>query len=67
MCSREFTNVNDRNAVAMVKTGTTIGHVSRKICKVCSDFLRISGLISCKVTGIIRCFSHDMPHGENFQ
>ena len=51
-CSREPTNARDRYAVAVIMDGTTIGHRPRKICKVCSVFLRRGGLISCKVTGL---------------
>ena len=53
-CSREPTNASDRYAVAVIKDGTTIGHVHlpRKTCKACSVFLRIGGLISYKVTGL---------------
>ena len=61
-CSREPTNANDSYAVAVIKDGTTIGHIPWRICKVCSVFLRMGGLISCKVTGLKR-FSHDLPQG----
>ena len=50
-CSREPTYTSDRYAVAVIKDGTTIVHLPRKLCKVCSVFLRRGGLISCKVTG----------------
>ena len=58
-CSREPTNESVRYAVAVIKEGTTIGHLPRKIFKVCSVFLRSDGVISCKVTGLRR-FSDDL-------
>ena len=61
-CSREPTNASDRYAVAVVKDGSTIGHLPRKISKECSVFLRRGGLIFCKVTGLKR-FSHNLPQG----
>ena len=50
-CSREPTDASVRYAVAVIKEGTTTGHLPRKIFKVCSVFLRNDGVISCKVTG----------------
>ena len=44
-CSREPTNASNRYAVTVSKDGTTIGHLLRKMCKVCSVYLRRSGLI----------------------
>ena len=61
-CSREPSNASDRYAVAVIKDRMTIGHLPRKISKVCSVFLRRGGFISCKVTGLKR-FSHDLPQG----
>ena len=53
-CSREPTTTSDRYAVAVIKDRTTIGHLPRKICKVCSVSLSRGSLISCKVTGLKR-------------
>ena len=51
-CFREPTNASDRYAVAVIKDRTTIGHLPRKMCKVCSVFQRRGGLICCKMTGL---------------
>ncbi len=50
----------DRYAVAVLKQGTAIGHLPRKISKVCSLFLRRRGSIRCTVTGSRRHPS-DLP------
>ena len=50
VCDREPTNMADRYAVAVLKQGTVIGHLPRKISKVCSLFLRRGGSIRCTVT-----------------
>ncbi len=50
-CSREPTNMADRYAVAVRNEETIIGHLPRKISKVCSLFLRRGGSIRCTVTG----------------
>ena len=39
ICEREPTNHNDRNAVAVIKAGMIVGHLPKKISKVCSLFL----------------------------
>ncbi len=38
MCEREPHNALDRYAVAVKKTGTIIGHLPRKLSRVCSLF-----------------------------
>ena len=50
-CSREPTNASVRYAVGVIKEGTTIGHLPRKIFKACSVFLTSDGVISYKMTG----------------
>ena len=45
-CEREPTNKFDRYAVAVVKGGVIIGHLPRKISKICSLSLRRGGTIS---------------------
>ena len=59
---REPTNSADRYAVVVLKEETIIGHLSRKMSKVCTLFLRRGGSICCKVTGS-RCYSRDLPQG----
>lgn len=61
-CRREPTNSADRYAVAVLKEETIIGHLARKMSKVCSLFLRRGGSIRCKVTGSRR-YSSDLPQG----
>ena len=62
MCEREPHNALDRYAVAVKKTGTIIGHLPRKLSRVCSLFLRRGGTIECTVTGGRR-YSVDLPQG----
>ena len=50
VCERESENASDRYAVA-VKKGTIIGHLARKVSRVCSLFLRRGRTIECTVTG----------------
>ena len=61
-CEREPTNSSDRYAVAVLKGGVIIGHLPRKISKMCSLFLRRGGSISCVVSGARR-YSSDLPQG----
>ena len=61
-CIREPTNVHDRYAVAVVKDGQIIGHLPRKLSKICSLFLRRGGTIVCTVIGHRR-YSSDLPQG----
>ena len=62
ICERELHNVRDRYAVAVKKSGTIIGHLPRKLSRVCSLFLRRGGTIVCTVTGGRR-YSADLPQG----
>ncbi len=59
---RESTDGRDRYAVAVIKDGVAIGHLPRKVLRVCSLFLRRGGTIHCRVTGGRR-FSSDLPQG----
>ena len=61
-CRREPSNASDRYAIAVLKHGTIIGHLPRKISKMCSLFLRRGGSIRCTVTGSMR-YSIDLPQG----
>ena len=51
VCHREPTNATDRYTVAVTKAATIIGHLPRKLSKVCSLFLRKGGSIRSTVTG----------------
>lgn len=61
-CGREPGNAKDRYAVAVKKDGTVIGHLPKKVSRVCSLFLRRGGNIQCTVTGRRR-YSFDLPQG----
>ena len=61
-CVRETSNSVDRYAVAVLKEDVVIGHLPKKISKVCSLFLRRGGSIHCQVTGT-RQYSADLTQG----
>ena len=63
MSSMEPTNASSRYTVAVIKDETTIGHLPRKICKLC---LRRGGLISYKVTGL-KCSCSKYPNEKFFE
>ena len=49
-CVRELTNTEDRYAVAVQRNGITVGHLPKKVSRICSLFLR-GGYIQLVVTG----------------
>ena len=49
VCEREPQNTMDRYAVAVKRSGTVIGHLPKKMSRVCSLFLRRGGDIHCTV------------------
>ena len=61
-CEREPHNVHDRYSVAVKRRGIIIGHLPRKLSRLCSLFLRRGGAIFCTVTGGRR-YSGDLPQG----
>ena len=61
-CERERGNNKDRYAIAVKKDEIIIGHLPRRISRVCSLFLRRGGTIVCRVTGRRR-YSRDLPQG----
>ena len=61
-CEREPTNSRDRYAVAVKKDEVAIGHLPRKVSRICSLFLRRGGAIHCRVSGGRR-YSSDLPQG----
>ena len=61
-CEREAGNRVDAFAVAVMKDGTVVGHVPKKISSVCSLYLRRGGSIICRVTGSRR-YSEDLIQG----
>lgn len=62
VCDREPTNSKDRYAVAVKQAGIIVGHLPKKISRVCSLFLLRGGEILCMVTGSRR-YSHDLVQG----
>ena len=50
MCHREPTNSSDRYAVAVIKSAEIIGHLPRKLSKICSLVLRRGGSIRSTVS-----------------
>ena len=61
-CARESDNSNDHYAVAVRKNDAVVGHVPRKISRVCVLFLERNGAITCTITGPRRR-SADLPQG----
>ena len=61
-CERETNNPRDRYAVAVKKSETVIGHLPRKVARLCSLFLLRGGTIDCIVSGSRR-YSADLPQG----
>ena len=61
-CQREPANLHDRHAVAVMKDGTVVGHIPRKISCVSSCYIRRGGSILCRVIGTRR-YSEDLPQG----
>lgn len=53
-CEGENANNHDHYAVAVLKDRTIVGHLPRKVSRVCSLFLRRGGRIDCVVTGTWR-------------
>ena len=61
-CEREPTNEKDRYAVTVVKDGVIVGHLPKRISRVCSLFLLRRGSILCTVVGGRR-YSSDLVQG----
>ena len=61
-CTRESNNSNDCYAVAVRKNDAVVGHVPRKISRVCALFLEHNGTITYTITGPRRR-SADLPQG----
>ena len=58
----EPTNTIDQYTVAVIRSGLVVGHLPKKISRVCSLFLRRGGTIYCIVTNTRR-YSADFPQG----
>lgn len=61
-CQRERGNLTDCYAVAVKKEDEVVGHLPRKISRLCTLFIRRGGTISCVITGRRR-HSHDLAQG----
>ena len=61
-CTQERGNLRDAYAIAVVRNGRTVGHLPRKLCRLCGLFIRRGGSISCSVSGRRR-YSSDLPQG----
>ena len=62
-CVRESRNARDRYAVAVEKNGTVVGHLPRKVSRVCALLLKRGGSILCTVAGRRRYWA-DLPQGD---
>ena len=66
-CQQEIRNVVDWYAIAVKKdTGETVGHVPKKISRICSSFLQHGGVITAVVTGHRRYSSNLVQGGWKF-
>ena len=61
-CQRETGNSSDLYAVAVLKDSTIVGHLHRKISRICMLSMRRGGTIACLVNGR-RKYSADLPQG----
>ena len=61
-CLREDGNDKDRYAVAVLRHGSIVGHIPRRISAACSLFIERNGRIHCRITGA-RQYSADLPQG----
>ena len=61
-CQRERDNPSDIYAVAVKKGETVVGHLPRRLSRLCALFIRRGGSISCSPTGRRR-YSSDLPQG----
>ena len=61
-CEREPLNHVDRYAVAVLKDDTVVGHIPKKISRICSLFIARGGTIVCTPMGGRR-YSTDLPQG----
>ena len=58
----EVLNSLDHYAVAVVRDDVVVGHLPKKISRICSLFLRTGGTIRVKVIGL-RIYSSDLAQG----
>ena len=61
-CEQQTGNPHDRYAVSTIRQGAIVGHVPKKISRLCSLFLGRGGSITATITGV-RQRSYDLPQG----
>ena len=61
-CQRERSNPSDAYAVVVKKGETIVGHLPRKLSRMCALFIRRGGSITCRPRGRRR-YSSDLPQG----
>ena len=62
VCAQQSGNPHDHYAVSMLKRGTIVGHLPKKISRLCPLFLGQGRCIIATVTGDCQ-HSHDLPQG----
>jgi len=63
-CQRETGNTHDPFAMKVMKCGSIVGHLSKKISSTCSLFLRHGpGVIVCRITDPNKRYSRDLEQG----
>ena len=62
VCEGESENASNRYAVATKKEGTIMGHLPRKVLRVCSQFLRRGGTVTGR-----RKYSADLAQGADLK
>ena len=55
-CQWERRNAADPHAVAVIKDGTIVGHLPRRLSCACTLFMRRGGTIGCQVTSNVEIF-----------
>ena len=62
-CQRKTRNTHDPLAVKVVKSGSIVGHLPKKISSTCSLFIRRGGVITCKITDPQKRYLTDLEQG----
>ena len=63
-CQRETGNTHDPFAVKVMKCGSIVGHLPKKVSSTCSLFLRHGGVIVCRITDPHKQYSRDLEQGS---
>ena len=63
-CQQEHGNATDAYAVSVIKEGTIVDHLPRRISCACTLCMRRGGVIRCQVAGRSKySYSSDLPQG----